>query len=210
MNKFIDYIFSLFVENEYELIYSHNIFKHKKYDDFWCVTEDANFYNKQADLYDSWKNFYVKYPIAEKNMSILLLVDEEFTLEQSIKIEKDPFFFKKYVLNYSEEAYRELRGLLESNKGIKISDLIMQESIYEQMMRSENNMNGASLLYAIIHKLPFIPVHVMQKNINDNGDFMPVASASLLSMINSCEDEEALGRLLDNLLNANENGKDQN
>lgn len=99
MDKFIDYIFSLFVENEYEPNPSHHIFKHKKHDDFWYVTEDVKLYDDQENFHNSLMDFYKTDPVAEKNMSILFLVDEKFPLEQSIKIEKDPFFFKKYVLN---------------------------------------------------------------------------------------------------------------
>lgn len=206
MDKFIDYIFSLFVENEYEPISPHHIFKHKKHDDFWYVTEDVKLYDNQEDFHNSLIDFYRTYPVAEKNMSILFLVDEKFPLEQSIKIEKDPFFFKKYVLNYSEAAYRELHGLLESNESTRISDLVMQEDVYEQMMKSGDNLNGASLLYAIIHKLPFIFIHVKQKNID--GDFIQIESSGLLSKVNECEDEESIEKLLDDLLNVNENGKD--
>lgn len=103
-------------------------------------------------------------PEFDKNVSLLLCVKGDITeerLENAIlKIEEDPYCFKKFVLTYTEH---ELASLNRE---------IAQENVWNYMCRSiidlqEDKVNiedeGAKFVLKLFIKMPFLPVEISKK-----------------------------------------------
>ena len=81
MNEMMQLIVGLFEQNNY-LVISHLqsdnsfILKHKAFNDYWIVVDGLFDYTNQDDLYEKFhEKFGKEFPLAEKNTSLLLLVD---------------------------------------------------------------------------------------------------------------------------------------
>lgn len=172
-----DIIFTEFLVNGYEIIVESGaitVFKNREFEDFWVVCPDGFTLRKQRDLYEATvKPIAEQAPYVLKNTSLLVLSDfdkELLTTEQLVEMEKDPYFFKKYILQYSDELAHQLLELRESKSAKSISDLIMLPESFNAL-NEENGYGKYHLLYSIAHKLPFIPIQAEQKGIKPR-DFM--------------------------------------
>ena len=99
---------------------------------------------------------------ADKNTSILLLInlDSEKIAEDDerfVQIENDPLYFKKYVLTYTTKAFSTLMQKINSMEVRALEDVVMNNHIFVDLTCNEEY---AKLLYTIVHKLPFVPVHI--------------------------------------------------
>lgn len=172
-----DILFREFLNHGYEVIAEMDavvIFKHKAFEDFWAVSFVGFSLSQQHDLYEATvKRIAEKYPYAPKNTSLLVLSDlakEHLTTDQVVELEKDPFFFKKYFLPYSDELAHQLLELMEIKQVETISDLIMLPESFNAL-NEEENYGMYHLLYSIAHKLPFIPIKGEQKGLRQR-DFL--------------------------------------
>lgn len=159
-NGMIKFVLDTFQLYRYQVLgYFNGIFilKMEGMEDYWLIAESLEAYNRQSKIHDELANGFLKdYPKFEKNTSLLLLVKGEAKYEDNMNIEKDPFVFKKYVLNYTDEAYAELVGMVEQYKGIE--NAVMREEVFKSLADGSDN-GGATLLYGLMHKLPFIPIN---------------------------------------------------
>lgn len=161
-DAFNGFIQKQFEENGYSVLgivdTSVLFLKNNEHEDYWLVAVGVKSYQNQDNLFEEMQStFYKEYPLAVKNTSLLILYDTETNLLESnalIEIENDPLYFKKYVLCYTDESYNELTDKL---KGLSVADLAMNNEVFTSMM-NENVFGPASLLYSIMHKLPFIPL----------------------------------------------------
>lgn len=172
-----DIIQSAFGENGYKGVKSFggmDILKHEHYEDYWIVCWEGFNMSQQHDIYEIVvKGIVEEHPYAAKNTSILYLSDltkEQLSTDQIVEIEKDPFFFKKYVFAYSDELAAHLLELMQG-KGCKdVSEFIMQpESFYA--LNEENTYGVYHLAYSLMHKLPFLPIKAEQKGLKPRDFF---------------------------------------
>lgn len=156
----IEFVLEIFLRYGYQLLDRINgilVLKLEGMEDYWLIAESLEAYNRQSKIHDQLANGMLKdYPKFEKNTSLLLLVKGAAKYEDNMNIEKDPFVFKKYVLNYTDEAYAELVGMVEQYNGIE--NAVMREEVFKSLVDGSDN-GGAALLYGLMHKLPFIPIN---------------------------------------------------
>lgn len=196
METFRDFILGEFSRNNYTLLGKIqddvHFLTHNEYDDYWIVAEGYGCYEKQEELYqDLYEKFGSEYPLFEKNTSLLILHDcEDDSLDSSrlIDIENNPLYFKKYVLCYTNDSYEELAAMLWDSS---VADLAMEDDMFDRMSK-ETELGAASLLYGIMHKLPFISVKGQNAD-RDNQDIFFRASSNadeLNDFLDSLPDDE--------------------
>ncbi len=184
-------IFAEFKKYGYEIIANHGtivVLKHTDFIDFWVVCTKKFELSQQHDIYESTvMSIAENYPYAPKNTSLLVLSDltkEQLTSDEIVELEKDPFFFKKYVLPYSEELSKMLQDLLLSKNANSISELIMLPESFNALIE-EKTYGLYHLLYCIAHKLPFVPIKAEQKGLQQR-DFC----------LSRCDEKTALDEVM--------------
>lgn len=128
--------------------------------DYWIVCSNIDVLSIQKSLYDQLVKCKYDFEYIEKNISLLLLIDSNGNYKSidTIKIENNKSYFKKYVLRYSEESVSELDTILKENNVDSIADLLLTEQYFTKLKYDSETLNGVTLLYSIAHKLPFIPI----------------------------------------------------
>lgn len=206
-----------FEENGYSvlgIVHEDLLFlKNNEHEDYWLVAVGVECYQNQDVLFEKMQSsFYKEYPLAVKNTSLLILYDTETDLLESnalIEIENDPLYFKKYVLCYTEESYNKLIDML---KGDSVADLAMNNEVFTSMM-NENVFGPASLLYSIMHKLPFIPLKQTIVDKEAQAIFYSGKSNAeeLIPFLDALLDEDKnLNQAVENLLKIEGNGEIDN
>lgn len=155
----IDFILGLFQQYGYQILDKMKhiiVVKSDEFEDYWLIAESLETFERQSDIHDDLVNGILKdYPKFEKNTSLLLLVDGEANWEENMSIEKDPFVFKKYVLNFTVTAFAQMREMVEQCGGVE--NAVMNQEVFKCLANGIDN-GGAALLYGLMHKLPFIPI----------------------------------------------------
>lgn len=183
--------------------------------DFWMIFGD---FDKNEDaqlaLYDKYRHATDSYPAADKNISVLVLKKEERVEEEkrqwAVEIENDKFFFKKYVLLYTDEAFAKLQDEILVDAEKKLSDYLCDRNVFEQL--KEDTPDGAyTLLYGIAHKLPFLLVQMEKSHLE--LAYPEYWSSSLVletnDWVNDFPDaEDAMDTYLDEILNSIGDGQD--
>ena len=164
----IDFIIRLFQQYGYQILDKMNhiiVVKSDEFEDYWLIAVGLEAFERQSKLHDDLVIGILKdYPKFEKNTSLLLLVDGEANWEENMSIEKDPFVFKKYVLNYTDTAFAQMLEMVEQCGGVE--NAVMNEEMFKCLANGRDN-GGAALLYGLMHKLPFIPIKA--HSIGDNN-----------------------------------------
>ena len=199
----IDFIKRLFQQYGYQILGKMNhiiVVKSDNFEDYWLIAEGLETFERQSKIHDELANGLLKdYPKFEKNTSLLLLVDGEANWEDNMSIEKDPFVFKKYVLNYTGAAFAQMREMVEQCGGVE--NAVMNEEVFKCLANGRDN-GGAALLYGIMHKLPFIPIKA--HSIGDNNvplNFSDPQLNNWLEMFNIMSDSaEDISQFVDSLL----------
>lgn len=157
---------------------SDRIWKHKEYNDFWMIYPICGLYDVeelQEQVYSNLEIFRKKFPESEKSFSLLILQQiEEEKMRNHQKViddENDIYYFKKYVIQYTDDEWKAAQTLTDKDfKGL--GELLMRTSVFELVKKDENS--PFNLLYTIAHKLPFVMMHVERKEYDPN----PVISIS--------------------------------
>ena len=199
----IDFILGLFQQYGYQILggMSHIIVvKSVEFEDYWLIAVGLEAFERQSKLHDDLVIGILKdYPKFEKNTSLLLLVDGEANWEENMSIEKDPFVFKKYVLNYTDTAFTQMREMVEQYGGVE--NAVMNEEVFKCLANGRDN-GGAALLYGLMHKLPFIPIkaHPIGEN-NVPLTFSDPQFFTWLEMFTNMSDSaEDISQFVDSLL----------
>lgn len=208
METFKEFILNEFVLSNYNvlgvILNDVCFLKSDVHDDYWLVAEGYRWYEKQEELYQGvYVKFGLEYPLFEKNTSLLILHDREsVSLEpyRLIDIENNPLYFKKYVLCYTNDSYEELAAMLQDSS---VADLAMEDGMFDRMLK-ETDLGAASLLYCIMHKLPFVSVKGQNADRdNQNISFRKKSNADeLTNFLDSLPDDEngihdAIGNLIE-------------
>ena len=199
----IDFIIRLFQQYGYQILDKMNhiiVVKSDEFEDYWLIAVGLEAFERQSKLHDDLVIGILKdYPKFEKNTSLLLLVDGEANWEENMSIEKDPFVFKKYVLNYTGAAFAQMREMVEQCGGVE--NAVMNEEVFKCLANGRDN-GGAALLYGLMHKLPFIPIKA--HSIGDNNvplNFSDPQLNNWLEMFNIMSDSaEDISQFVDSLL----------
>lgn len=187
METIIDLIINEFQKAGYRIIaVNDDIFlKHKEYGDFWIIHYCYDFdLKEQEDIYNRSKETLPEYKEADKNTSLLIVMNtrqaDDTLRKRIVDIENDPFLFKKYVLVYND---KELGNLQKVIAGKEISKLIMERDVF-QKLKDESVQDGIGcyhLLYSLAHKLPFMM-----------ADVKPMDSDGLINTYQAKDDNDAM------------------
>lgn len=195
-DAFNSFIQKQFEENGYSvlgIVHEDVLFlKNNEHEDYWLVAVGVESYQNQDILFEEMQSsFYKECPLAVKNTSLLILYDTDIDLLESntlIEIENDPLYFKKYVLCYTNGSFEDLAVMLQESS---VADLAMEDDMFDRMLK-ETNLGTASLLYGIMHKLPFISVKGQNAD-RDNQEIFFSASSNageLNDFLDSLPDDE--------------------
>lgn len=176
MNKFITELFKQF---NYEVIDEAgdiSFFKHINYKDFWIIVNAVNAFKleDQETIAGKAKTIFAQYKEAEKNTSLLVLLQVEQTsegiLDDIVEIENDPFYFKKYVLAYTKSS----KEAIEQYSIKNFSSILMQPRNFQALKNEAEVSDPYHLLYSIAHKLPFLMTDVqMQDTSLSSNQYIP-------------------------------------
>lgn len=173
MEHLIDLISQEFTLAKYNYL-EGGIWKHSIHNDFWVIVlveGDYDLEKLQEEKYESLEKFRMDYPSSEKSTSLLILQllhnDYEKNYKRVIDDENNVFYFKKYVIQYSEAEWIEAMSLLEN--GQSLGKILMQTDVFERVKQDANS--GNALLYTVAHKLPFIMMRAERKSYAPNPSF---------------------------------------
>lgn len=216
MEEFDKFIFQIFERFGYEfkclVLDGQFLYKHHEKEDYWIVSDGFWAIKNQGDLFEALdKGHKDEFPLANKNTSLLLLIDTEVenvaddNLE-FVRIENNSLYFKKYVLPYTKTAFKGLQEKLEQMKAASVEDIIMENDVFEDL---KNNEEYAKLLYTIIHKLPFIPIRTDGlKEFHHELNYTPDTEALAESLNGLPEKPEQQDSFVENLIKEYEDEED--
>ena len=195
-DAFNGFIQKQFEENGYSvlgIVHEDVLFlKNNEHEDYWLVAVGVESYQNQDILFEEMQSsFYKECPLAVKNTSLLILYDTDIDLLESntlIEIENDPLYFKKYVLCYTNESYEDLAAMLQDSS---VADLAMEDDMFDRMLK-ETEVGAVSLLYGIMHKLPFISIKEQNADRENQGILFSASSNAdeLNDFLDSLPDDE--------------------
>lgn len=195
-DAFNGFIQKQFEENGYSvlgIVHEDVLFlKNNEHEDYWLVAVGVESYQNQDILFEEMQSsFYKECPLAVKNTSLLILYDTDIDLLESntlIEIENDPLYFKKYVLCYTNESYEDLAAMLQDSS---VADLAMEDDMFDRMLK-ETELGAVSLLYGIMHKLPFISIKEQNADRENQGILFSASSNAdeLNDFLDSLPDDE--------------------
>lgn len=170
------------------------LWKHQIYMDFWVVIRVEGKYELgklQEDIYEKTEVEREREPEMEKNTSLLILnlVDETGKNRQRIiEDENDVYVYKKYVIQYTQQEWDELKGLMD-HEDVPYDELLMRADLFERM--KADHKGSMSLLYTIAHKLPFVTMTVAKKDYNISEEVhVKVELEGLLAWVDSIDAPE--------------------
>ena len=195
-DAFNGFIQKQFEENGYSvlgIVHEDVLFlKNNEHEDYWLVAVGVESYQNQDIPFEEMQSsFYKECPLAVKNTSLLILYDTDIDLLESntlIEIENDPLYFKKYVLCYTNESYEDLAAMLQDSS---VADLAMEDDMFDRMLK-ETELGAVSLLYGIMHKLPFISIKEQNADRENQGILFSASSNAdeLNDFLDSLPDDE--------------------
>lgn len=165
----IELISKIFKGKNYDEIESidYKIYSLKENDNFLIViTKDdlSKILDEQINLFVKCKQA-VNQPEFDKNANLLVLnkvvTIDSVKKDDFLKIEEDPYYFKKSIIYYTEQELNKLNetiGEFDVLEFIEIS--ILKEEVFEQHKNHFDKNHYQSLLYRIAHKLPFIKINI--------------------------------------------------
>lgn len=183
--------------------------------DFWMIFGD---FDKNEDaqlaLCEKYRHVADSYPAADKNVSVLILKKVEHVGDEerqwAVEIENDKFFFKKYVLLYTGEAFAKMQDEILVDTEKNLSDYLCDRNVFEQL-KKETPGGAYTLLYGIAHKLSFLLVKMEKSQLKlAYPEFWSSASVSETNdWVNDFpDDEEGVTTYLAEILKTIGNGQD--
>lgn len=189
MEHMIELINSEFAKAGYEAL-TNWFWKHREFNDFWTICTICGDYNideLQEKVYNNLDSFRKTFPESEKSTSLLILqnLDDEAqrNYQKVIDAENNIYFFKKYVIQYTDNEWGAAHSLI--SQGFNgLGELLMKTEVFEKVKLHDNS--PYNLLYNIAHKLPFVMMHVERKEYDPN----PIININeeLLSLFNWIEE----------------------
>ena len=165
METIYELIYSEFSKVEYSVIgriANAPIFVNNDNSDFWLIMDDYDIdVEFQKSLADNYEGIMDGYIAAAKNTSVLVLKKVEYINDANknwaVEVENDKFYFKKYVLLYTDTAWNMLKDNILVYKEKSLSSYLVETENFEKL-KGDTPGGAYSLLYGIAHKLPFLLV----------------------------------------------------
>jgi hypothetical protein len=206
METINDLIINEFERNGYELCddqqlaQNQYLFKHKTYADYWLITHGLKSFENQKNQFDTIRNF----DCIDKNVSMLIVDrkgEEEMVKVDYVRIENDPFFFKKYILTYTDASVSQLVDIMKNCQAESVGSLVMKPEAFDKFYEEQGD-GPYTLLYMIVHKLPFIPLEIHSRDINLDA-FNRLEEDEVLRWVvqQPIDDEETLTEAIKSYLN---------
>lgn len=132
---------------------------------FWFVTDTdlMNILENQGEFYEQCKAITTDKSL-KKNCNLLLIhkIQDKLTEKNRrtlLKIEENPYHFRKYVLYYTESELNELKNLQGEESLLNyIVNNAFDTEIFEQFKNKVEEYSGLALMYRILIKMPFIKI----------------------------------------------------
>ena len=190
-----------------KMMYSLNIFQHKKIESHIFIVlqileSQLVAQDNHKDLVIEIANYFrendIYVPDMDKNTSLIYCVKRDINSDKldelKVKIEDDPFYFKKYVFVYNDAQADEFKKLC-MQYGQTASKLlqtyILDSENFNKFKKNGDNEKIYKLVSELFIKIPIIPI-----NFETNGEIKSVSEYML--DIKKCNDDE-LDRL-DNII----------
>ena len=159
-------ILNEFAVNDYLILLEEEgivYLKHQNFEEYWIVSFQEFNLENQSEFYSRYLELFAEqYPTIKKNTSLVIVEEEgRKSDDEIVSIENDPYLFKKYYLSYNAENAEGLERLLSQEEGalVKVEELMVKPETFSHL-KDEAAGGVYHLLYAIAHKLPFLPVIV--------------------------------------------------
>ena len=218
METIDDLICSEFSKVEYSVIgriANAPIFVNKDNSDFWLIMDDYDIdVEFQKSLADNYEEIMDGYIAAAKNTSVLVLKKVEYINEANkcwaVEVENDKFFFKKYVLLYTESAWNMLKDNILVYMEKSLSAYLVETKNFEKL-KADTPDGAYSLLYGIAHKLPFLLVEMQKSKLKLSYPAFWSSSDVLKTndWVNGISDEnDDIEKYLDEIINSIGNEQD--
>jgi len=159
---------------------------------YWLVVEQ-NDISKTLELQNEWfekSREIINSKEFDKNTSLLILTENdanELKKHEILRIEEDPFQFKKYVLLYNAESLQHLNEQSNNGEAKELLDLIINEDVFNAYKSNYTDYNWRNLLYNIAHKMPFLDINV---KVDENLENLFVQSHESLTNLKLIEYSE--------------------
>lgn len=205
MEHLIDLIYNEFKIAQYDEI-GTGILKHHVYNDFWVIVNidgDYELDELQEDIFARLDGMRKDFPSSEKSTSLLIIQRVGSNAgkkpKKVIEDENNVYYFKKYVIQYTESEWNEAKMLID--EGRSLGELLMETEVFEQV---KQNMNSANkLLYMVAHKLPFIMMQAERRPYDPNPNIVVSAELQhLLERIDEFRDMQGRNATEDELIEA--------
>ena len=191
------------------------IFANNDNSDFWLIMDDydidVEFQKSLADNYEGTMDGYIA---AAKNTSVLVLKKVEYINDANknwaVEVENDKFFFKKYVLLYTESAWNMLKDNILVYMEKSLSAYLVETKNFEKL-KADTPDGAYSLLYGIAHKLPFLLVEMQKSKLKLSYPAFWSSSDVLKTndWVNGISDEnDDIEKYLDEIINSIGNEQD--
>jgi hypothetical protein len=131
---------------------------------YWLIVEIDDLsvvLDKQDEWFDESKR-KIEDQNFDKNVSLLILIKRgNLDTTDIIRIEEDPFQFKKMVLTYTDESLEELKTKSDGGTNQALRSLIVNESVFHNYKENYGDYSWMNLLYDLASKIPFLEIDVM-------------------------------------------------
>lgn len=125
---------------------------------------------KQSKYFDQAKNIS-ETQWFDKNVTLLALQKIDHITEEIhnevLKVEEDPYLFKKHVLLYNCSESEQLKQVLQEQQ-VLIKDFLdfnlLNDEVYKEHKSNLNNNEWQSLIYRIAQKIPLINLNIEQSD----------------------------------------------
>ncbi|OZQ60556.1 hypothetical protein CA600_27890 [Paenibacillus sp. VTT E-133280] len=159
------------------------------------LEEDESYESLTADMFNSYydviKGLQDGYdPQMDKNLSLLIclkrkVLEPDHKLNKIIfDIEEDPYFFKKYVLTYTElQVEKILTSLSDSGLMDYIHRILNDEAIFQSHKIRPHVESEYNLISRLFIKLPFLDLRKMDRELSNlRKDITDLLTPELLKL----------------------------
>lgn len=160
-------------------------YSESKFDFFVVLTIDVK--NLNVEKLNNWSALLIdklvnenSIPGIDKNLSMIILMEttlDDKELNKAInKIEEDPYYFKKYVLTYTDEQEEKLTSLTHGKSVItEVENYVGNKEKFTDFKRESGNAlklesNLYSLISKIFIKLSFLTVPIKKEKLINLSD----------------------------------------
>lgn len=200
-----------FIVSEYNELEIQNFFECER------TNEVINQYMYQQKIHTDFK----------KNCSLIICCNvqniEEFkrnNMNSIFRIEEDEYYFRKYVLIYTDEGLKNLRGI--DNIAFKINEIVKDTDSLDQYQISINDNEEYFAAIQLMVKLPFLNFHLqnnkfvtveqeIHKTVVEEGKDQTLQNyLSFTNLVDGADEKTYFDELENALLSSDENNETLN